>query len=234
MMIHQVDIAYNLENVRRRIVAAAQRASRDYHEVTLVAVSKTMPAETVLAAYQAGQRHFGENRVQESQEKITCLSSLSDVYWHLIGHLQTNKIKTALRLFDLIESVDSLHLAGALSRVAQAQGEKIAVLLEVNVAGEPSKFGFSPDELPGVAVSIASLPGLELQGLMTVAPISPNAEDVRPVFHRMRELRAGLCTTLPEVDWKHLSMGMTDDFEVGIEEGATIVRVGRAIFGVRG
>lgn len=219
-----VDIKANLEAVRGRIAAACRRAGRAPEEVTLIAVSKTVDAETVEAAFRAGVRHFGENRVQEAQPKVRSLSHLDpQPTWHLIGHLQSNKVKTALELFEVIHSVDSIELAQNLDRRAE---HKIPVLLEVNIAVEATKNGFAESELAGAIKAISLLPHLEIQGLMTVAPLVTDAEEVRPVFRRLRSLRDSL-------GLKQLSMGMTDDFEMAIEEGATMVRIGRAIFGER-
>ncbi len=206
----------------RRVEAACLRAGRSPQDVTVVAVAKGFPAEAVREAHAAGLRHFGENRVQEAAAKRPLLADL-DVTWHMVGHLQTNKVKKALELFQVVHSVDSLRLAQELSRRAS---RPLTVLLEVNVAGEASKFGLSPEEVPSVAEAVARLPHLELVGLMTVAPLARDPEEVRPVFRRLRELACAL--GLP-----HLSMGMSDDFEVAIEEGATMVRLGRAIFGPR-
>jgi pyridoxal phosphate enzyme (YggS family) len=217
-------IAANLAAVQRRIERAAERAGRDPSTVTLIGVSKTMPPERVRAAYDAGLRHFGENRVQEGEAKIEAVR-LPDATWHLIGHLQTNKAKSAARCFQVIHSVDSERVADALSRV----GQDVKVLLEVNYAGEESKFGVSPDDAPALAAYVRRLPHLRQIGLMTVAPFVVDAELVRPVFRGMRELGERL---RGEGEW-HLSMGMTNDFEVAVEEGATFVRIGRAIFGER-
>jgi pyridoxal phosphate enzyme (YggS family) len=208
--------------VQQRLAAACQRAGRSPQEVTVVAVAKGFPPEAVREAYAAGLRHFGENRVQEAAAKRPLLADL-DITWHLVGHLQTNKVKKALQLFDIVHSLDSLPLAQELSRRAQGP---LPVLLEVNVAGEASKFGLAPEQVPAAAQAIARLPHLELVGLMTVAPMASDPEEVRPVFRRLRELAQAL--GLP-----HLSMGMSDDFEVAVEEGATMVRLGRAIFGPR-
>ncbi len=194
-------------------------------DVTLIAVTKGFPPNAVREAFEAGQRDFGENRAQEAAEKLPALADIRPaVTWHMIGHLQTNKIKTVLGLFDIIHSVDSFHLAEALSRRAP---HAVPAFLEVNAAAESSKFGFSLDELPHVFGRISRLPNIDVRGLMTVAPVASDPEDVRPVFHRLREAARGLGIS-------QLSMGMTDDFEVAIEEGATHIRVGRAIFGERG
>ncbi|KPK46891.1 MAG: hypothetical protein AMJ77_04910, partial [Dehalococcoidia bacterium SM23_28_2] len=206
----------------QRVAQAAERAGRSPAEVTIVAVSKNFPAQAIEEAAATGLAHIGENRVQEAAAKIPVLRHLP-VTWHLVGHLQTNKAKTALELFDIIHSVDSLHLAEALSRRAQ---RPIPVLLQVNVAGEASKFGFSPQEALQSAEGIARLPHLNVTGLMTIAPLVSDPEEVRPVFRELRQMRDALGLA-------ELSMGMTDDFEIAIEEGATIVRIGRAIFSER-
>ena len=215
-------IAERLALVQQRIAQAAERAGRSPAEVTIVAVSKNFPAQAIEEAAATGLAHIGENRVQEAAAKIPVLRHLP-VTWHLVGHLQTNKAKTALELFDIIHSVDSLRLAEALSRRAQ---RPIPVLLEVNVAGEASKFGFSPQDALQAAESVARLPHLNVTGLMTIAPLVSDPEEVRPVFRELRQMRDALGLA-------ELSMGMTDDFEVAVEEGATIVRIGRAIFGER-
>jgi pyridoxal phosphate enzyme (YggS family) len=217
----------SLVEVRARVAQAAERAGRDPGAITLVGVSKTMPAERVRAAYDEGLRHFGENRVQEGLGKIAELD-LPDATWHLIGHLQTNKAKPAARAFGLIHSIDSRRVAEALSKDATA----LEVLLEVNYAGEESKFGFTPEEALAEAPAIATLPGLRLVGLMTIAPLVDDAEEVRPVFRGLRELGERVRDRVDASLW-HLSMGMSNDFEVAIAEGATIVRIGRAIFGER-
>ena len=217
----------SLSEVRARVARAAERAGRVPASITLVGVSKTMPAERVKAAYDEGLRHFGENRVQEGVGKIAELA-LPDATWHLIGHLQTNKARPAARAFHVVHSVDSRRVAEALSKEAQ----HLDVLLEVNYAGEESKFGFTPDEALAEAPGIAALPNLRLVGLMTVAPLVEDAEAVRPVFRGLRELGQRIRDRVDASEW-HLSMGMTNDFEVAIQEGATIVRVGRAIFGER-
>ncbi len=218
--------ADRLEAVRLRIAEACRRAGRSLEDVTLVAVTKGFPPEAVREATAAGLTHFGENRVQEAQDKLPQLADLSPrPTWHMVGHLQTNKVKTALSLFDIIQSVDSLHLAEAISRRAP-QSARVPVLLEVNVAGEAAKYGFAPDELPAQTEAIRSLSGIEVRGLMTVAPLADDPENVRPVFRELRRLNESL-------GLRDLSMGMTADFEVAVEEGATIVRVGRAVFGER-
>ncbi|MFC1978462.1 YggS family pyridoxal phosphate-dependent enzyme [Chloroflexota bacterium] len=216
------NIEQNLESVKKHVAVACQRANRSLDDVTIIAVSKTQPYPMIATAFDAGVMHFGENRVQEAQEKIEKLSHINTI-WHLIGHLQTNKVKTAVQLFDIIHSVDSVRLAEVISR--QADNE-IEVLLQVNVAQEETKGGFTVAELPKALKTIGELPNIKVQGLMTIAPWISDPEEVRPVFKRLRELRDSLRL-------KHLSMGMTDDYEVAIEEGATMVRIGRAIFGAR-
>jgi len=220
------DLATNLAGVRARIAAAAERGGRRADDVLLVAVTKTVDAARVREAAALGLRAFGENRVQEAREKVPAVPGVS---WHLIGSLQRNKAKEAARLFDVIESVDSEPLAEELSRRAEEQKRAVDVLIQVNVAREPQKHGASPEEAAEVVRRTVALPGLRLRGLMTIAPAVSDPDAVRPVFRALRELREKLHSTtgiaLPE-----LSMGMSDDFEVAIEEGATMVRVGRAIF----
>jgi len=220
-----VSVAANLEAVRSRIAAASERAGRDPAGVTLVGASAAFKGVTnaqIEAALAAGLHDFGENRVQAAAERIAALGPRArEATWHLIGHLQRNKVREALALFDILEAVDSLRLAEDLSRRSD---HAVSILLEVNVAGEASKFGFAPVEVGAAVAAIGKLPKIDLRGLMTVAPAAADPEAVRPVFRELRELAAanGL---------RELSMGMTNDFEVAIEEGATIVRVGRAIFG---
>jgi len=220
----EMDIEHNMQEVTRRIALACERVGRSPDEITLVAVTKTVGPAAIRAAFQAGLRHFGENRVQEAKTKLGELGSLRDqCTWHMVGHLQTNKVKTAAELFDIIQSVDSVRLAEFLSRHAQ---KTIQILLEVNIAGESSKGGFSAGEVSQAMKEIGRMPNLEIKGLMSIAPLASDPEEVRPVFRRLRELRRSM-------GLEHLSMGMTDDFEVAIEEGSTIVRIGRAIFGER-
>ena len=229
-----VDLAANLALVRQHMAAAASRAGRDPSAITLVAVTKAQPLERLTAAGSVGLTDFGENRVQEAAEKIGAWPG-PPVTWHLIGHLQGNKARRAAGLFGMIHSVDSVALAAMLDDECGRLGKRLPVLLQVNVAGEVAKSGFAPDDgLWPAAAAIASLKNLEACGLMTVAPIAANPEDVRPVFRRLRSLRDELARRLPQADWRHLSMGMSDDFEMAIEEGATLVRLGRALFGPRG
>ncbi|GCE14118.1 YggS family pyridoxal phosphate-dependent enzyme [Tengunoibacter tsumagoiensis] len=220
----------NLATVRSTIAEAALRSGRQPDAITLVAVSKTRPLEAIQVAAQAGVRDFGENRVQEALQKIAAFPTPR---WHLIGHLQSNKANKVVGAFQFIHSVDSLHLALALQRQAEKLQIRQSILLQVNISGETSKEGMQPDEVPGLARQIVALPNLEVQGLMTIAPRVEEPETVRPIFRALRILRDQLQQEIPDSSWSQLSMGMTDDYCVAIEEGATIVRVGRAIFGER-
>lgn len=237
-------IADNLARVRERIAAAARRSGRTSEAITLVAVTKTHGPEIVRLAQAAGITDCGENRVQEAEPKIAALRDLP-LRWHLIGHLQRNKARRAVALFDMLHSVDSLRLAQTLDRLVAEQSapRRLPVLLQINVSGEASKEGFA---LPGgldnrqalpafyaTLAQIITLPHLELRGLMTIAPYSDDPETTRPVFRALRLLRDDLARRFPQAAWDQLSMGMTNDFEVAIEEGATIVRIGRALFGER-
>lgn len=227
----RVDAAARLAEVQQRLAAACARAGRDPAEVTLVAVSKTHPAAAVAALAALGVRDFGESRLQEAKAKIpACPARLR---WHLIGHLQTNKARDAVALFDLIHSVDSLRLAEELQRQADKQARRVRVLLEVNVAGEATKFGWPPDAMLAELGAVNALPRLEIHGLMGMAPWSLDPERARPFFRRLRELRAE-CEQRLGAPLPVLSMGMSGDFEVAVEEGSTLVRVGTALFGGRG
>ena len=223
-------ITENLEQVREQIAGAAARAGRVAQEIELVAITKTHPAEKVREAIEAGQTLFGESRVQEARAKIPELPS--NLRWHFVGHLQKNKIRHALPLFEMIHSVDSLGLAQEINRIAEEQGMHPRVLLEVNVAGEGSKFGFKSETLRAEMESLLALPRLSILGLMTIPPLAEEAEVSRKYFIQLRELRDRLQTEF-HVDLAQLSMGMTEDFAVAVEEGATLVRVGTAIFGKR-
>ncbi|MFM1769635.1 MAG: hypothetical protein RJA22_2164 [Verrucomicrobiota bacterium] len=223
-------IADNLAALRHRIDAACTRAGRNPAGVTLLAVSKGMPPEVIREAAEAGLTLFGENKVQEARAKIPlCPGRL---HWHFIGHLQSNKCRDAVACFDLIHSVDSVPLAGELQKSADKAAKTMPVLLEVNLAGEASKFGFHPDTVLEALLSINSLPRIEIHGLMTLAPWTQDPEKVRPVFRRLRELK-DRCEQALGAPLPHLSMGMSGDFEVAIEEGATLVRLGTALFGPR-
>jgi hypothetical protein len=227
-------IAERVAAVRERIARAAERASRPVADVRLVAVSKTQPADAVRAAFAAGVRDFGENRVQEAEPKITATADLaaSGLRWHLVGHLQSNKARRAAALFALVQSIDSLELALRLARAAEETGRTLRGLVEVDLAGEVTKFGLPEAELLAVLGGLRGRPGLRLEGLMLLPPYLAEPEAVRPFFRRLRELRdralgEGLLAA------GELSMGMSHDFEAAVEEGATMVRVGTAIFGER-
>jgi len=247
-------IATRIEAVRERIAAAARRAGRSPADIRLVGVSKTHPPELIEQALAAGLHDFGENRVQEAEPKIVALAAdRNAITWHLIGHLQSNKAKRAAALFDLIHSLDSVTLGEVLARGVGGGARMpnpppptpnpLSVLLQVNVSGEASKDGFDladwearPDRLDDFFAGVErllALPHLRIGGLMTIAPWGDDSMAARPTFRSARRLRDALARRFPAADWSALSMGMTDDFEVAIEEGATIVRVGRAIFGSR-
>ncbi len=226
------ELVERIRQVRLQIAEAAARSGRSADAITIVAVSKTVPVERIALAYQMGLKVFGENRVQEARAKIPALP-YPLIRWHLIGHLQRNKVARAVELFHLIQSVDSVALAEALERSAAAHQKTVPVLLQVNVSGEVTKEGVSPDELPALAEAVVALPHLQVQGLMTIAPYTTQPEEVRPVFRQLRELRDAMRERFTQSDWAELSMGMSGDFQVAIEEGATMVRLGRAIFGTR-
>lgn len=221
-------IQERFSGVRDRIAKAARRAGRNPGEVELVAVSKKQSAELIREAVDAGQLLFGENRVQEAMVKIPSLPG--SLRWHLVGHLQSNKIRKALPLFELIHSVDSAELAGDIDRIAGEMGLFPRVLLEVNVSGEGSKHGFRPEQLERDLETLLALPRLQVEGFMTMAPLAPEAEAARPFFAGLRELRDRMAERAG-IPFGILSMGMSGDFEVAVEEGATLVRVGSAIFG---
>ena len=225
-----MNFAENLNLIQQRIAAACARAGRDASSVTLIAVSKTHPPEAIQLAADAGLLTFGENKVQEAKAKIPlCPGKLR---WHFIGHLQSNKCRDAVELFCMIQSVDSLALAQELNKRCEAAAKTMPVLLEVNVAGEASKFGYPPERLLAELAALNALPRLEIHGLMTVPPYVTDPEKARPHFRCLRELKTA-CEQILGAPLPHLSMGMSGDFEVAIEEGATIVRVGTALFGER-
>jgi len=224
-------LAVNLEHVRERIARAAERGGRRPDEITLVAVSKTFPPEAIRAAFDAGLRHFGENRVQEWESKRPSLAAL-DATWHLIGHLQSNKARRAAYLFHQIDSLDDLALAKRLDAAAASEGKLLPALIEVHLGGEETKSGVSEAALPALAESIAPFAHLDFIGLMTIPPFFDDAERVRLSFRRLRELRDDLARRLGR-NLPVLSMGMSHDFEVAIEEGATEIRLGTALFGAR-
>lgn len=225
-----MDLAENLERIRQRIYSACARAARDPATVELLAVSKNHPADAVRALASLGQRLFGENRVQEAKAKIPqCPGHLR---WHMIGHLQSNKTRDAVQLFEMLHGIDSLALAADLQRRAEAASKTIPILIETNVAGESTKFGYAPARLLAELEQLNALKRLEIHGLMCMAPYATNPESVRPVFRRCREL-ARECEGILGAPLPVLSMGMSGDFEVAIEEGSTLVRVGTALFGDR-
>ncbi len=234
-----VTLAQRVATVHARIADAAARVGRPADKVTLIAVSKTIDAGRIAKATREGLSHFGENRVQEAAEKIPEVDALlqsagmAPPEWDLIGHLQSNKARPAVKLFRTIQSVDSLSLARQLDRLGRERGTPVRVLLEVNIGEEPSKFGFRADELLTSFPDIRELTALDVRGLMTVAPVVDEAEQARPFFRQLRQLRDRLQDRYPEAQLPELSMGMTGDYPVAIEEGATIVRIGRAIFGER-
>ncbi|HZR98056.1 MAG TPA: YggS family pyridoxal phosphate-dependent enzyme [Chloroflexota bacterium] len=251
-MMTQATVATRLERVRERIARAAERAGRSPDEIVLVGASKTVEPARIAAAIAAGLRDLGENYVQEAQTKQAALrgpdgalavapsesgaaagGASAPVRWHLIGHLQTNKAKLAVELFDIIQSLDSDRLARALARHAAARGKQLRVLLEVDYTGLPERTGLAPDAVYPTVEAVLGLPSLALVGLMTVPALGLSAAETRATFQRLRALRDDLAARYPAADWRHLSMGMTDDFELAIEEGATMVRIGRAIFGER-
>jgi len=221
----------NLSEIHARIESAATRCGRKASEIQLVAVSKTHPPELIREAFEAGQRAFGESRVQDALPKLDALPT--GIEWHFIGHLQTNKIRKVVDRFALFHGVDNENLAVQINRIAGELGVTANVLLEVNVSGEVSKFGFAPEKLPAALENLAPLPFLRIRGLMTMAPYSDHPDEARPYFAKLRELRDRLATETG-LPLSELSMGMSGDFEQGIAEGATIVRVGSAIFGSRG
>ncbi|HVK58152.1 MAG TPA: YggS family pyridoxal phosphate-dependent enzyme [Candidatus Kapabacteria bacterium] len=223
-----MSIAENLAEIEARIAAACLRAGRQRESVLLLPVSKGHSAEAVEEAADLGLRIFAESKVQEARVKIPLCSSR--LQWQMIGHLQSNKARDAVQLFSMIQSIDSIGLAEEVNKWAEKFSRRVPILLEVNTAGEASKFGFSPENLP--VQEINQFPRLELQGLMTIAPYSATPERVRPYFKRLRELR-DQCSEIIGAPLQHLSMGMSGDFEVAIEEGATIVRIGTALFGQR-
>jgi PLP dependent protein len=230
-----VSIAENITRIRDRIADAAARAGRDPAEITLMAVSKTFPAGPIREAYSAGIRVFGENRVQEFASKAPELNGLTDAHWHMIGHLQSNKASKAAELFHAVDSVDSLRLAERLNDAALATGKRLQALIEVNVSGEAAKSGVAPgsQELDRILASAPGLQHLQIRGLMTIPPLT-DAEAARPYFRRLREIRDEIRGRgVSGIEMDVLSMGMSHDFEVAIEEGSTCVRVGTAIFGSR-
>jgi PLP dependent protein len=231
-----MSISENIAGVRKRFDQAARRAGRSSEEIALMAVSKTQPPEKIREAYDAGLRVFGENRVQEFSTKTDALRDLHGAAWHMIGHLQTNKATKGAELFGAVDSIDSLKLAEKLDYAARKLAKKLNVLIEINVGGEAAKSGIAPDspELEDLLLAAPRLEALAFRGLMTVPPFTDDPEGARPYFRKLRELRDTMAArTLPAVKMDQLSMGMSHDFEIAIEEGSTCVRVGTAIFGAR-
>lgn len=231
-----MSITANIALVNERIVAAALRAGRNPDEITLMAVSKTFPPELIREAYAAGLRVFGENRVQEFAGKANALRDLPGAEWHLIGHLQTNKAGKAVELFDAVDSVDSARLAEKLNASAEKAGKTVPILIEINVGGEEAKSGVTPHspELEQILTGASQWRSLQVRGLMTIPPYTDNPEGARPFFRQLRNIRDQIAARcLPGISMDILSMGMSHDFEVAIEEGSTCVRVGTAIFGER-
>ncbi|MGD0207110.1 MAG: YggS family pyridoxal phosphate-dependent enzyme [Verrucomicrobiota bacterium] len=225
-----MDLAANLDSIQKRIAAAGGRAGRDPDSVILLAVTKSQPPEVVQAAAKLGLIFFGENKVQEAKAKMPlCPGNLR---WHMIGHLQSNKCRDAVELFKMIQSVDSLSLAQEINKRAEQAARTVPVLIEVNVAGEASKFGYQPEQLLAELKELNALPRIEIHGLMTVPPWSAEAEKARPHFRRLRGIKAQ-CEQILGAPLPDLSMGMSGDFEIAIEEGATMVRIGTALFGPR-
>ena len=225
-----MDLVANLQKIRQRIAAASERAGRSPDSVTLMAVTKGQPPEVVAEAARLGLVLFGENKVQEAKAKIPlCPGRLR---WQMIGHLQSNKCREAVGLFDMIQSVDSLSVAAEINKRADLAAKTMPVLLEINIAGEASKFGYKPDQMLAELAQLNALPRLEIHGLMAVPPWTPEPEKVRPLFRELRELKQR-CEEILGAPLPQLSMGMSGDFEVAIEEGATMVRVGTALFGPR-
>lgn len=225
-----MDLSNNLEALRTRIRAACERAHRNPESVHILAVTKGQPPEVVEAAADIGLTLFGENRVQEAKAKIG--RAPGHLHWHMIGHLQSNKCRDAVHFFEMIQSIDSLTLAQEINKWADKAAKTMPVLLEVNVGGEASKFGFSPEQLLADLSEVNSLKRIEIHGLMTIAPWTKEPEKVRPVFRRLRELK-DQCEQILGAGLPHLSMGMSGDFDVAIEEGSSIIRIGTALFGLR-
>lgn len=220
----------NLETINKKIKEAALKVNRDPQEIKLVAVTKTATLEQIKEAINEGVKIIGENKVQEAKKKYQVLTT--EVKWHLIGHLQTNKVKYAVEIFDLIHSVDSIKLAKEIDKRSVQFKKTIDVLIEVNISGEETKYGYNPEKVEAFLKEISEFSGIRVRGLMTIAPISKNKEEVRPYFRRLRELSERIRDkNIKNIKMDYLSMGMTDDFEIAIEEGANMVRIGRGIFG---
>jgi len=226
-----MNIKHNFLNIQKRIENACARSGRNSSDVKIVVVTKTVQVPEVCDVIEAGATIIGENRVQEAWSKYEQIGSR--VSWHLVGHLQTNKVKKAVQFFDVIESVDSLHLAEELDKRAKEAGRVIDLFVQVNTSGENSKFGLHPDDAENFIASLTPLKNIRVTGLMTIGAFLPDPEQVRPCFQKLCKLRNKINNKLITQNLTHLSMGMTNDFEVAIEEGATLIRIGRAIFGER-
>ena len=227
-------IERNIRAVQRKIAAAAAASGRLPETINLLAISKTFPVESIAQAAAAGVSRFGENRVQEAEAKIPVFREYTGLEWHLVGHLQTNKVRRAVELFDCIHSIDSTRLAEKLNQVCIETGKELSVFLQVDLGKEETKFGADPARIPEIIEAVSSMKGLRLDGLMTVPPYFDDPEQTRPFYIRLRELRDALESEQPGcLGRRHLSMGMSHDFEVAIQEGATIVRIGTSIFGSR-
>jgi len=230
-----MSIATDLASIRDRISSAARRSARNPGDIALMAVCKTFPAAAILEAYGAGQRLFGENRVQEFAEKFPAVANLPDVHFHMIGHLQSNKAGKAAEIFHAIDSLDSAKLAQRLNEAARKFGKTLDIMLEINVGGEEAKSGLALDspEIDAILQQAKDWPNLKFRGLMTVPPFTDDPEGARPYFRKLRDLRDRLARSFPAMNFDTLSMGMSHDFEAAIEEGSTCVRIGTAIFGQR-
>jgi pyridoxal phosphate enzyme (YggS family) len=226
-------ISENLSRVKERINSIAVGSGRDPYDITLIVISKTRSADIVNMAIDCGIKYFGENKIQEAVPKINDLNKRhSDLTWHMVGHLQTNKAKIAVVNFDMIQSVDSIKLARKISGIAQQLQKNVDILIEVNISGEESKYGTDPDNVEQINGEIASLPNINVRGLMTIGPLTSDIADIRNAFRRTRKIFEDM-QDIEKDDFNILSMGMTDDYEIAIQEGSTMIRLGRAIFGPR-
>jgi pyridoxal phosphate enzyme (YggS family) len=227
-------IVENIQWIRDRIAAAAASCNRSPDDITLLPISKTFPVDSISQAAAAGMSRFGENRVQEAEKKILHFRSLANLEWHLVGHLQSNKAKRAAELFDVIHSVDSIKLATRLSQACVEIGKVLSVLIQVDLGGEDTKFGAEPDSIADIVRVVSGLKGIRINGLMTIPPFFEDPDKSRPYFARLRDLRDTVESEMPGcLGERHLSMGMSHDFEAAIREGSTMVRIGTAIFGTR-
>jgi len=234
----EIEVQHRLNDVQERVDAAAGRSARQTNDIRIVGVTKSHPFEVVLAAHEAGLTLIGENRVEEAIAKKSAAEELAELEWHMIGHIQSRKSKTVVQIFDIVHSVDRSKIADRLNRHAEQAGVRLPVLLECNVSGEASKWGWQlteQEKWPEITdefARIREMPNLDVRGLMTMAPMVAEPERTRPIFERLRNLRDYLENAVPG-DWTELSMGMTEDYEIAVEEGATLLRIGRAIFGPR-